>query len=303
MKSPDKQAPELEALAARLSESGEYRVLRRLRPQDCYADAGATEQLIGLIVDTETTGPDAAQDKLIELAIIRFHFTRDGRITDVIDRHSWLQDPGEPLTEEIKAITGLTDEALRGQSVDAVKVEEVAKTGVLCIAHNSAFDRRLLERSFPVFVGLRWGCSMSGVNWDLEGVGGRKLEYVLTASGYFHGAHRAINDCEAVLHLLANPLPLSGLPGLLPVLEDARRVTGRLYAADAPYDYKDMLKARGYRWNADGAPGKPRAWYIDLDQGLLVAEQAWLNASVYGGRAGSLPVTLISAKDRYSIRA
>lgn len=294
---------ELELLAQRLEQTGDFRVLRRLQPRDRYHEAGGGEEHVGLIVDTESTGPEALQDKLIEIAIIRFRFTADGRITDVIDRHSWLQDPEEPLTDEIKTITGLNDELLRGKVIDAVRVDELVKSGVLCVAHNAAFDRKLLERYFPVFADMRWGCSMAGVNWDLEGVSGRKLGYILTALGFFHSAHRAIHDCEAVLHVLGNPLPVSGMPGLFPVLENARRRCGRLYAENAPFEFKDTLKARGYRWNAEAQQGKPKAWYIDLDGDLIAAEQQWLSTNIFGGRGINLPLQWITAKDRFSVRA
>ena len=38
----------------------------------------------------------------------------------------------------------------------------------------------------------------------------------------------------------------------------------------APFSRKDLLKARGYRWNADA-----RFWQKELDEELVAHEQAW----------------------------
>jgi DNA polymerase-3 subunit epsilon len=54
----------LELLAARLEQSGDYRVLRRVPVVTRYADDDpATVKRIGLIVDIETTGLDPATDR------------------------------------------------------------------------------------------------------------------------------------------------------------------------------------------------------------------------------------------------
>ena len=39
----------------------------------------------------------------------------------------------------------------------------------------------------------------------------------------------------------------------------------RIWAEQSPFELKDELKKRGYRWS-DGADGRPRSWYIDVDE-------------------------------------
>lgn len=80
---------------------------------------------------------------------------------------------------------------------------------------------------------------------------------------------------------MARPPPSSGAlaPGKL--LEAARKDTVRIWAEGAPHDLKDVLKARGYRWNGE-ANGKPRAWYIDLGEDECEEELAFLRSSIIG---------------------
>jgi DNA polymerase III subunit epsilon len=69
---------DLEELAARLEESGDYRILRRVPVLTRYADDDAAAiKRLGLIVDIETTGLDPAGDKIIELACLPFHFSSE----------------------------------------------------------------------------------------------------------------------------------------------------------------------------------------------------------------------------------
>ena len=70
---------DLEQLAVRLEQSGDYRILRRVPVVTRYADDDpATVRRLGLIVDIETTGLDPASDRIIELACLPFHFSSEG---------------------------------------------------------------------------------------------------------------------------------------------------------------------------------------------------------------------------------
>jgi DNA polymerase-3 subunit epsilon len=62
-----------------------------------------------------------------------------------------------------------------------------------------------------------------------------------------------------------------------------------------------VLKARGYRWNAEHG-GAPRAWYIDVDEAGREAEVAFLCREIY--QRDVAPLTRrIDAHDRFSDRA
>ena len=43
---------------------------------------------------------------------------------------------------------------------------------------------------------------------------GSRLGYLLNSAGLFHQAHRAVDDCHALLEILAFELPMIGKPAL-----------------------------------------------------------------------------------------
>ena len=292
---------DLEALAERLEQSGDFRILRRVPSVSCYAEPPTGIDLRrGLIVDVETTGLDPARDKIIELAILPFDFSSDGGLYVVHEGYAGFEDPGAPLPELVVRLTGITDADVRGQTLDDDAVAALAAEASLVIAHNAAFDRRFLERRFPIFVDKPWGCSKEQVPWADEGLRSRSLDYLLYRFGWFFDGHRAMNDCRATLHLLSLTLPLSLRPILPVLLENARKRTWRIWAIDSPFDLKDRLKTRGYRWS-NGEDGRPKAWFRDVDDADLAAEEQFLADEIYGGQPRH-DRTRIDFRNRFSER-
>jgi DNA polymerase-3 subunit epsilon len=293
---------DLESLAARLEQSGDYRILRRVPVVARYADNDPIAlKRLGLIVDVETTGLDPDSDRIIELACLPFHFSSEGVLYDVLPGYAGFEDPGQPLQEEVIRLTDITDNQLRGQKLDDDAITTLAGPANLIIAHNAAFDRCFLERRFPLFVDKPWACSMGQVPWAEEGLGSAKLDYLLNRFGFFFDDHRAMADCRAVLHLLSLRLPRSGRPILPLLLATARRRTFRLWALEAPIECKDLLRERGYRWNS-GGDGRPRAWYRDLDRELLPEEELFRAEKVYAGGACRHEVVRVDFSNRFSDR-
>jgi DNA polymerase-3 subunit epsilon len=68
----------------------------------------------------------------------------------------------------------------------------------------------------------------------------------------------------------------------------------------APFDLKDQLKKRGYRWSA-GDEGRPKAWYVDIDEAKRDDEIAFLQQFIYLRDVEPFVQTL-SALDRFSVR-
>lgn len=290
----------LEVMAKAIESSGQYRVLRRLPSRSIIEQPDGSEMRMGLFLDVETTGLDPAKDEIIELAMVPFTYGLDGRIFQIHEAFQRFRQPSTPIPPAITALTGITNEMVMGQVIDPAEVMAFVSDAALVIAHNAAFDRRFVERLCDVFVTKPWACSMTQVDWGNEGYEGTKLAYLAMGAGFFYDRHRAANDCMAAIELLASLLPKAGVPAMRHLLERARRPSWRVWAENAPFDLKDALKARGYRWNGDENPS-PRAWYIDVDDDAKEQELVYLRTEIYQ-RELELLVRKITAYERFSDR-
>lgn len=290
----------LAAMAETLATSGDYRVLRRLVPRVTSTMAAEQPVKTGILLDVETTGLDYTRDEIIELAMVKFDYFADGTIARVADIFTSFNEPSRPIPPEIVELTGITDEIVAGHSIDEQAVSDFIKDAVIVIAHNAAFDRKFSERYWPVFQHKAWGCSANEVEWRKHGFDGSRLGYLLAGAGYFHQAHRAIDDCHALLEVLAFELPTLGKTALAALLERARKKTLRIWAEQSPFDLKDELKRRGYRWS-DGSDGRPKSWYIDVDESMRDAEIDFLRSEIYM-RDVEPRVQALSAMSRFSVR-
>jgi len=299
-KQPSNGVPLWEELASRLETNDAYRVLRRLaRPPASVSSAGSDEKF-GVILDFETTGLDPSTDEVIEVGMVKFGYSGTDEITRVVDEFATFNEPATPIPPEITELTGITDMMVEGHHIDMARMEEFVRDAHVIIAHNADFDRRFAERLCDAFVHKPWACSATQVGWRACGATGVKLEYLLTSFGHFHEAHRAGDDCHAVLALLAKPFAGGPRSVLAELLATARRETQRVWADGSPYELKNVLKRRGYRWN-DGADGSVRAWYFDVASDRLPAEVEFLRREIYQAEV-EVRTRPITAWDRFSGR-
>ena len=122
------------------------------------------------------------------------------------------------------------------------------------------------------------------------------------------GQHRAVERAQGEmwhkptqLEILAFELPTIGASALAVLLDQARKKTIRVWAEQSPFDLKDVLKRRGYRW-CDGSDGRPRSWYIDVGEDQLGNEIAFLKTEIYLSEVEPRLQTL-TALSRFSVRA
>jgi len=294
----DDRDPAVLAAAALLEAHPDYRVLRRLRPAAEFGARPDGPVASAVVLDTETTGMSRDSDQIIELAVVRFEYAvESGEIFRVADSYSGLEDPGRPIPPESTAIHGITDSMVAGRRIDDARVAELVRDAALIVAHNATFDRPFVEERLPVFATLPWGCSLEQVPWAEEGFRGAKLEYLGWASGFFYDAHRGDADCRALLELLRRPLPKSGRIAFKRLLEAAAEPALRLWATGSPFDSKDLLRERGYRWDAD-----KRCWHRVVPKSAARDESEWLKVAVYGGRPAQIDVEVLDARVRFSAR-
>ena len=106
-----------------------------------------------IVFDIESTGVNARQDRIIELAAIRIE--PDGTETE----KCWLLNPGVPIPPETTAIHGISDEMVKDCPVFADKAAEIAaffKDCDLSGFNSDRFDVPCLEEEFAR-VGLNFG--------------------------------------------------------------------------------------------------------------------------------------------------
>lgn len=300
--------PPLEAMAQRLEQHPDYRVLRRLVPILDFGagssgtgmgDASQTVKRV-LVLDTETTGLSHAADRIIELAMLFVDVdTATGLPVGSVACFEGFEDPGMPIPEVAREVTGITDEMVKGHRLDDAAVQAMVDQADLIVAHNAGFDRPFVESRFPVFADKAWACSFMDIDWKAMGAGSSKLSALALDQGWFYDAHRALVDCHALLQVLMRPLGTTTVTGLSRLIEAGSQSSYKLRATGAPFESKDLLKARGYRWDADG-----RVWYCSLPSDeRLDAELAWLKAEVYGRRQARLQVEALDSRVRYSARS
>jgi len=300
---PTLTSAEIAAAIALLTSHG-YVMLEKFVPPMAYRQVDVPESrlTLGVVLDTETTGKNPEVDRVVELGMVFFEYDPEtGIVYRIVDVFNELQDPGMPIDPGATAVSGITDEMVKGKSIDAQRVSDLVTFVSIVIAHNAEFDRKVCEREWPFFAKLPWACSFRQVPWEREGMGSAKLDYLAYRRGFHYSAHRAEEDCRALLHILQGDLGDTGASTLKALLERSKSLEMRIYASDSPFAMKDVLKDRNYRWS-DGTNGQEKAWYCSATEETFEAELAWLKANVYGNRSTSVVVETLDSLCRFSGR-
>ncbi len=225
----------------------------------------------GLIVDVETTGLNPSEDRVIEIGILEFRIGREG-VPIISGMYSGLEDPRQPLTEDVKRITGITDEALLGQTIEWSVVERFWDRASLVIAHNAEFDRSFLTTRPELSSTVKhWACSVRHIDWRAKHFGSSKLQYLAADHGFANPfAHRALFDCATTFRLVSPHLP--------ELIESSYEPEYDIAAVGSPFETKDILKQNGYRWD-----NERRVWRKRVGARRLQAEREFLATEVYKG--------------------
>jgi DNA polymerase III subunit epsilon len=291
---------ETDMLAA-LQSSGRYRILKKLEPLPIALAPRPEFPLRGLIIDTETTGLDHRSDEIIEIGAVAFSFDDIGGIGEVIGVYGGLRQPGIAIPAEITRLTGITDDMVRGQAIDLDALRALVQPADLIIAHNAGFDRPFAESFADMFAAKAWACSVKEVDWSGRGFEGTKLGYLIGQSGYFHEGHRAVDDCFALLTVLSDARPGASGTAFSELYGSSLKARIRIYAEQSPFDMKDHLKARGYRWS-DGSDGRPKSWWTEVAEEALDDEMHFLRTEIYRWPDADPPTRRLTAHDRFKSR-
>lgn len=146
----------------------------------------------------------------------------------------------------------------------------------LVIAHNAGFDRPFVEKHCRSATKALSGCTFKQIEWQDKGFPTAKLEVLSIFHGFFVDAHRALKDSDALLSLLTFTYRTSGKPYLKELLTMSDCKWMRVFASRAPFEKKDLLKARRYRWDQG-----QKVWYRDLPEESMPEETGWLSENIY----------------------
>ena len=91
--------------------------------------------------DFETTGLSPVDDKIIEIAAIKF---LNG---DPVDRFVKLINPERPIDPFITDITGISDKMVKGQPIESEILDDFLEflSDLPLVAHNISFDKSFLD--------------------------------------------------------------------------------------------------------------------------------------------------------------
>ena len=160
-----------------------------------------------IVFDIETTGLSPVQDRVTEIGAVR---VRGG---EVVEEQDWLVDPERPIPANITALTGITDEMVRGQLKEGEALEAFERfcgPDAVLVAHNAEFDVSFLRgvarrcgRDFPyTYVDTLPMCRSL-----LTGIKNNKLD---TVAAYFKAPafnhHRASDDAKTLAFIFTRLL-------------------------------------------------------------------------------------------------
>lgn len=148
---------------------------------------------VWVVIDLETTGLSANQDKIIEVGAIKFHGEHK------VDTFEALVNPGRQLTDFVKRLTGITqnevDSADPFSAIAGPLTEFVGNSPV--VGHNLSFDLDFLRNNGVTLTNIR--CD----TWDMAFVlmpsaQGYSLSQLAASLEIDHlRPHRAISDASA----------------------------------------------------------------------------------------------------------
>ena len=230
-------------------------------------------------LDLETTGLNKQQDQIIEIALkIVSANKKSGEIVEITNVYESFNDPGIPISDEASLVNGITNDMVAGKSIDWHNVGLLFETSDLIVAHNASFDRAFMDKSLPLSQEKLWACTMNDIDWLNRGFTSSKQELLCIWHGFYYDSHRAMNDVDALIHLITSDF-YNGNKPILELMENAANPYYKISALNSPFESKDQLKARNYYWN-----NTKRYWWKNVDHEEIDSERKWLTENIYNGQ-------------------
>ena len=193
----------------------------------------------------------------------------DGQLSRVRKPVSFFSVKDSNLSEEEKSFVDFDLEEKIGSSIDWKLVKSLFEKADLVVAHNASFVRPWVDK----YIGnneVTWGCTLEHLNWTSKGFPSKNLESLSVFSGYYYDFSNSIESLDAVVNCLHVNSSFRELT------EKSFSPDLQVFAANAPFESKDLLKDRKYRWNPDFS-----CWWIPVeDQQKANLEKAWIEENI-----------------------
>jgi DNA polymerase-3 subunit epsilon len=187
------------------------------------------------------------------------------------------------IPEEARLINGITDAMVKDQNIDWDKVIKALSLSQLCVAHNASFDRAFLDRYLEDSKIKVWACSINDINWIERGFTNSKLELLSYWHGFYYDSHRAMNDVDAMIHLLTHPHYKTNKP-IVELISNARKFKSRMIVQfKYNKDLVDLIKSKRYYFN-----GETKEWSKIITEDEQENEKEWLAENIYKGTFSGL---------------
>lgn len=251
------------------------------RVAECYEKRDAFDHRLfsAVIIDLKTSGSNPKQDNIVEIAALKFSFTNEEGIIEVLG----------------------TYETFEGSPIDWEAVSALLEGCNLVICHNSRLHRNFLELQTPIYIQdiikkMPFACTMLDIDWPLRGNESPRVKYINFELGYFYQA-LGLTECWAIFNILVNaPLAFDELK------ENVRKAKVIVCAVNAPFEKSDIFKKRQYTWS-NGNGKFPKCWWKTMNKEALEDEFQFLDAAVYGQKgANNLSCMVVPHSMRYSFR-
>jgi len=261
-----------------LDKTGKKAILHKFEKLKETTAEKSAEDKLAIVLDLETTGLSREHDEIIEVAFRPFYFcSKTFKVTKLARKFILYNEPSSPIREEITRITGITDEMVKGESVDWAWLRNMLNSADYVICHNAAFDRGFLENTLEKSGNQPtdntvWACSMKQIDWQEFCRPSKALEVLCAWSGFFYDSHRAHVDIDALLHLLREESKIEE------IISNASTPDYRVFAMNSPREMNHLLKRRWYRWD----PSVSMWWKNTSTEKDAEKETEWLKDNLEG---------------------
>jgi ATP-dependent DNA helicase DinG len=176
---------------------------KKQKKSNSIALANFSRGLKFIALDIETTGLDAEQDEIIEIAALQFE---NG---EIVDKYTTFVKPRSKIPAFIKKLTNITDEMLSSGIQLEPALQQLIKfiKDIPLVCHNTRFDiefinTKLRKSGKPPLKNITYDTMILSQIYLPDAANYKLITLVEYFDLQLAGAHRAINDAEVTGRLL-----------------------------------------------------------------------------------------------------